>query len=270
MKLLITLFFALLTFSAFSEINIKIYHEQNQDGFTIYADNEEYCPVSVKINFSLRNLKTADGDNNIYVIPARSKKTRLTDLSIVKNARNINLSYQYSGNYGDATKTDFDEDYQYFLPFKKGTTHNVWQGYKGRLSHHNENALDFTMPVGTELFAIREGIVIKVVDKNKRHCTRPECAQYNNYILVYHPDGTMADYAHIKQNGAEVKIGDEIEKGQFIGYSGNVGYTSGPHLHLSVFLPKLEKQNTLETKFLTGDGSQAEYLKEKQDYHRNY
>lgn len=91
-----------------------------------------------------------------------------------------------------------------------------------------------------------------------------------NLIIIYHPDGTFAEYAHIKQNGSIVNIGDKVNQGEIIGYSGNVGWSTGPHLHLVVFLQKLNKRETLKTKFKTGNGDIIEYLGEKKEYIRNY
>jgi len=99
---------------------------------------------------------------------------------------------------------------------------------------------------------------------------KEKCKKYNNLIIIYHPDGTFAEYTHIKHNGSKVKIGDKVSKGQLIGYSGNVGWSSGPHLHLVIFNQNLDNRETLKTKFKTGDGSIIEYLVEKEEYSRNY
>src|SRR5690606_27082696 len=133
-----------------------------------------------------------------------------------------------------------------------------------------EKALDFKMPVGTEISAIRDGIVVEIIQSNKRNCSTEDCKKFNNYILIYHSDGTFAQYMHIKQNGSKVKIGDKIEQGQVIGYSGNVGWSTGPHLHLVVFIPKINGIKTIATKFLINKGKESEYLKEKVKYKRNY
>ena len=86
--------------------------------------------------------------------------------------------------------------------------------------------------------------------------------------MIYHSDGTFAEYTHIKNNGAEVNVGDQIKIGQFIGYSGDVGWATGPHLHFIVFFQRLKKRVTLKTKFLTQKGKPAISLVERQKYKR--
>ena len=51
------------------------------------------------------------------------------------------------------------DDYVYELPFKKGTSHRIVQGYGGHFSHKNKAALDFYMSEGTEIYAAREGTI---------------------------------------------------------------------------------------------------------------
>ena len=51
------------------------------------------------------------------------------------------------------------DTYLYNLPFKKGTSHTVIQGYGGWFSHKEIAALDFYMPVGTPVHAARAGVV---------------------------------------------------------------------------------------------------------------
>ncbi|MBK7433819.1 MAG: M23 family metallopeptidase [Chitinophagaceae bacterium] len=75
---------------------------------------------------------------------------------------------------------------------------------------------------------------------------------------------------HLKYNGSKVKFGDQVNKGDLIGFSGNTGWTNGPHLHFSCALSGLEKRETITTLFRTGDGTQAGYLADKEKVMRGY
>ena len=249
---------------------INIYYEQIENGYEIYADNEEFCPVSIRLDFKVSNLNISGGNNNVYVVNSKNKKQLLTTLKVLKKGKAYKFSYKSWTNYGIHNNKEYEKDYVYDLPFKAPNKFNIYQGYNGDFSHQNENSLDFTMPVGTELTAVREGTVIKVIEKNNKNCGKKECQKFNNLIVIYHPDGTFAEYVHLKQNGSKVKVGDKVSKGQLIGYSGNVGWSTGPHLHLVIYNQNIENRKTLKTKFKIDGGHKYEYLVEKKNYFKNY
>ncbi len=85
------------------------------------------------------------------------------------------------------------------------------------------------MPIGTQVLAARDGTVTEIKE------SFDGIGFQSNYILIAHVDGTRAMYAHIKKNGSVVKLGDLVEQGQLIAYSGMVGQTINPHLHFVVF-----------------------------------
>lgn len=267
---LLYFFFSVFSWITTAQENVKVYNEQTKDGVAIYVDNLEYCPVTVALTFEMKNMKIESNENTTFLVNANSKKVLLTTASVIDKSKPSKFGYTYARNFGDDRQSDYDKDFVYDLPFSKGNSFGLHQGYNGSFSHQNENALDFTMPVGTSITAIRDGIVVKLVENNVLVCPKLECAKYNNYVIIYHNDGTFAEYTHLKRNGVLVNVGDTVTKGQVIATSGNTGYSSGPHLHLMVYLQKLKNRQTIETKFKIGDGSVIDYLKEKETYSREY
>ncbi|MGV3697246.1 M23 family metallopeptidase [Flavobacterium sp.] len=267
--------FLLLTISALGfsqehQLKTKLYNEKVADnGFKVLVDNDEFCPISMKVDFELNNMSSSNGNHKIFVIPAKTKGFHISTIQPIKATGGGGFKTKTQANYGDAT-VENPKEYIYSLPFQKGESFAVHQGYNGNFSHQGQNSLDFTMPVGTEIVAARDGIVVKVVKHNNRGCDDRSCAQFNNYILIYHNDGTFSEYVHLKQGGAVVNEGDTVKENDLIGYSGATGFANGPHLHFMVFIQRIEKPETLRTKFKINDGGQAEFLKEKVTYSRAY
>ncbi len=269
MKLFLLIFLLCSFIGVSAEHNVNVYVEENGDGFRMYADNYEFCPVSIEVTFKLANLESSEGSKKVFVIPAKSKKNKVTDLITIREGKAFKMSYTMKMTFGNIN-SDYDKDFKYYLPLKKNVPYKLSQGYNGRASHQNVYALDFMMPSGTEIYAARGGTVIEVVESHNKSCNHSSCNKYNNYITVYHDDGSFSEYNHIKRNGSIVKEGEIIEIGQLIGYSGNTGWTTGPHLHFSIFLERIGKRETIPTKFLVGDGSKAELLVERKYYKRQY
>ncbi len=122
----------------------------------------------------------------------------------------------------------------YILPFERGTTSLVWR----TTSHFTKGnggvglyAIDFALPIGTPLVAVRAGTVVAArdtfVDGNDRDLEE-------NYVMVRHADSTVARYIHLTKGGALVTVGTTVRQGQRIALSGNTGQTGGPHLHFDV------------------------------------
>lgn len=260
----------ILAFSIANAQNIKIFHESKPQGVILYATNAEFFPVSVSLEMDFTNLIFSEAGKKIFVIPPKAERYKIGELTVVNTAGKTKFSYKFITTMGDVTIRDFDKDFEYDLPFQKGKSFKVFQGYNGIFSHQNENSIDFSMPEGSEVLAARDGVVVKVVQNNTESCPRQECQQYNNSIIILHADGTLADYAHIRYNGSKVQPGDSVKKGEVIAYSGNVGWSSGPHLHFSCVLPAFGKWNTLQTKFRIDNGDTTASLKENNSYTRNY
>lgn len=83
--------------------------------------------------------------------------------------------------------------------------------------------MDFTAPTNTEIYATGDG-VIEIVHSSKRG--------YGNKIVVNHGFGYKTLYAHM--NGFNVKVGQKVKRGDVIGFVGNTGTSTAPHLHYEV------------------------------------
>jgi murein DD-endopeptidase MepM/ murein hydrolase activator NlpD len=171
---------------------------------------------------------------------------------------------------GDPAAARPDGNFLYVFPFEHGSKHRVTQGYNGSFTHKGDNlyALDFDLDTGTPVFAARDGLVVEVKKNSNRGGPQPMYNKDANFISVLHEDGTIGNYVHLRQNGALVAAGDEVKAGQLIGYSGNTGVSSGPHLHFDVQVPTTEgKMRPLPVKFLNYDGTPIEEAREGEYYY---
>ncbi len=265
MKCFVIIIFLILPFYSNSQ-EIKIYHEKSKNGYRLYANNDEFAPVSVNIEFKFENLRL--NGNHIVVLKPNERKQYIGDLQIMDKSKRYGFSYKTTCNLGDTFLEKYNNDYEYNLPFPKDSSFTVIQGYNGEYSHKNDKALDFRMPVGTPIVAAREGMVVKVIDNNDKGCPTSECQDFNNYIKILHLDGTFADYVHLKYKGAKVNKGDTVKRGQLIGYSGNTGWSSEPHLHFVVYLQRIYERKTLP-KFFKTDETRDSLMLEKGNIYLN-
>ncbi|MCG7585466.1 M23 family metallopeptidase [Photobacterium sp. OFAV2-7] len=83
--------------------------------------------------------------------------------------------------------------------------------------------LDFAVNIGTPIYAPADGVVETVRPNNKGS---------GNFLRLQHSFGFTSSYSHLKKFA--VRSGDFVSKGDLIGYSGNSGLSSGPHLHYEV------------------------------------
>lgn len=125
-------------------------------------------------------------------------------------------------------------DYSSLPPAKKGYFRmplqnvRITQNY-GKTSFTRwytfHNGTDFGAPTGTPIFSVRKGKVIGV-GNNGRYA-------YGKWVVIDHGDGLVTLYGHMSKQ--KVKKGDSVKEGEIIGEIGSTGYSTGPHLHFSVF-----------------------------------
>ncbi|MGH8110131.1 MAG: M23 family metallopeptidase [Arenimonas sp.] len=127
------------------------------------------------------------------------------------------------------------DEVTYSLPVDENSRWELGQEFNGEYSHNDEQnryAVDFIVPVGTPVLAARAGVVMETIANYDRGGQNAKVyATRANFIRILHDDGSMGLYAHLKENGALVAPGERVGLGDVIGYSGNTGFSSGPHLH---------------------------------------
>ena len=92
--------------------------------------------------------------------------------------------------------------------------------------------VDFRASVGTPIFSVHDGRVV-AVDNNDQGTSRWSRYQYGLHIIIEHENNLSSLYAHLSKT--TVKKGDVVKQGDLIGYSGNTGYSTAPHLHFGVY-----------------------------------
>ncbi len=106
-----------------------------------------------------------------------------------------------------------------------GATSFAKYGYRGKW----HNGVDLGSPVGTPIIAAEGGTVVATGDQDK-YCYR---GAYGRFIVIQHNNGLTTLYGHLSK--IAVSKGDGVIRGQLIGYVGQTGYATGPHLHFTVF-----------------------------------
>lgn len=219
-----------------SQKSVLVSEETSSNGDIVFeAENLNPYVVTLSLDFEHLTNLTANKTLPLHIeLLGRSKK-ELVRLHPV----NPNQPSTQKSTYGWVRGSAFvhhNDTYLYRLPFASGMSVRVGQGYNGGLSHKGLSAyaVDFSVPIGTPIYAAREGEVVGVDVSSNKGGASPAYRPYMNYVTIKHSDGTLGNYYHLKQGGSAVRIGEQVTKGQLIGYSGNTGYTTAPHLHFSV------------------------------------
>jgi len=204
----------------------------------IVANNEFHAPVELTVDFErIEGIQFPRSDEPLrWVVPPRSE-TVLLRLLILDTVAEPNARYSYRYTMGDPHATHQPSS-PYRVPFALAMNQQITQAFPDANTHDTPDsfyAVDVAMPVGTDIFAARGGIVFDVADTNFRGgLDRDRDAPAANVIRILHDDGTYGVYAHLNWNSIRVRPGDRVERGEYIADSGNTGFTSGPHLHFAV------------------------------------
>ncbi len=161
----------------------------------------------------LADRKKKKGELEAEMIDVESKLKVVTDVSKLPKIGKGVLQYpvanvtitQYFGNTPFASKNP--------------------QVYNGG----GHNGIDLSVKVGSPIYAAAAGTVLGTGDTD----TACSGVSYGRWVLIRHANGLTTLYAHLSV--IQVSAGQSVTTGEKIGLSGNTGYSTGPHLHFTVY-----------------------------------
>lgn len=162
-----------------------------------YANSENVVKVTKQLDLIASQLYVQSKSFDEVFEMARNKSEMIRAIPAIQPVNNADLN-RISSYFG--IRTD---------PF-----------YKVTKLH---NGIDFSAPLGTEIYATADGSVT-VLDKARWG--------HGNKIVIDHGFGYKTVYAHLQK--FEVKKGQKVKRGQLIGTVGNTGKSTAPHLHYEV------------------------------------
>jgi murein DD-endopeptidase MepM/ murein hydrolase activator NlpD len=97
--------------------------------------------------------------------------------------------------------------------------------------------VDLSPPEGTPIRAASSGVVqAAACNTNTGRCVGPTSHGYGWYVDIRHPGNVVTRYGHMRSQPV-VRVGERVEAGQVIGFVGQTGHATGPHLHFEVHTP---------------------------------
>jgi len=91
----------------------------------------------------------------------------------------------------------------------------------GRREFHD--GVDIAIPVGTPIVAPRYGYVLAT----------GYSASFGRFLRIAHSDNYISFFAHL--HSVPLTVGQRVEQGERVAYSGNTGWSTAPHLHFGLF-----------------------------------
>lgn len=102
-----------------------------------------------------------------------------------------------------------------FSPLRRHPVHGRWAAHEG---------VDYQARTGEPVFASAAGRVLRAGWANN----------YGKLVEIEHSGGVRTRYAHLSKIPSDVRKGAHLKQGQLLGYTGETGQATGPHLHFEV------------------------------------
>ena len=86
--------------------------------------------------------------------------------------------------------------------------------------------IDWSGAIGTPIVAAGSGVIEEALYKGGN----------GKYVRIRHANGYQTAYSHMSGFARGVEPGAKVRQGQIIGFLGNTGYSTGPHLHFEILV----------------------------------
>ena len=143
-----------------------------------------------------------------------------------KNYKDI-INYYYGADIGTVITQSKEGFVMPINTFNKITGETT--GYCGSGKPHT--GIDFAAPTGTPIYAAHDGVIIKTYDNGTNcygSCNSTQAVGIG--FRIDNQDGTISMYMHMSKR-ENLSRGTSVKAGQLLGYVGNTGSSTGPHLH---------------------------------------
>ncbi|NTW45521.1 MAG: peptidoglycan DD-metalloendopeptidase family protein [Candidatus Moranbacteria bacterium] len=188
---------------------------------------------SLKSQLDQKNSELSDAQKNKQVLLAKTQTEQTKYSNLVDNLEEQRKAIEdeiESLESGLSVGSDVPSANRGLLAYPLKNP-EISQGYgktafaKKAYASGMHNGIDFSVDSGTTVMAAAAGKIVGTGNAGKY--------AYGKWIAIDHGNGLITLYGHLSSHG--VSKGQKVTKGQKIGLSGNTGYSTGPHLHFSVF-----------------------------------
>lgn len=210
-------------------------------GATVVSSVPPEAPTD-RIDLALARSQVDEGQDDIEALAERRSET--TDQTSLLQGRRQEAERVAREKVREALRKEREAEAaeerrkQWTFPAEAGRFTSGYGMRWGRM----HNGIDFAGPIGTPIFAVSSGTVIKTVPAGS--CGRQ--------VYVEHWNDEVTRYCHM--DSFAVSEGEPVAAGQQIGRMGNTGRSTGPHLHFEVYPNGINGATTNPSDWLRNKG----------------
>jgi len=229
------------------QVNEKIVELQDKDA-NIYraifeADPIQFDSTLVKRNIDAKNNRLLATENGMALASLTNKLNTLVAKVEMQRKSFVQLATLAS------RKKEFLASIPAIQPVANKNLRKMVSGFGYRLhpiykTYKMHEGIDFTAPTGSPIYATGSGRIV----------TAGPDRGYGNCVVISHGFGYQTLYGHMYR--IKARVGQQVKRGELIGYVGNTGLSSGSHLHYEV-IKSGKKINPIN--YFFNDLTEAEY-----------